>query len=108
MKKLYYSIGEVSDLTGAEAHMLRYWETKITQLRPKKNKRGKRLYTEEDISLITRLKALIVDQGYSVEGAQRAINQPEGGSDSAAELTVELKRDLAEIKQFLEQLNDQL
>lgn len=107
MKKLYYSIGEAGELSGAELHMIRYWETKIKQLKPKKDKRGKRLFTEDDIALISHLKTLIVDKGYSVDGAQKELNNRQS-EDTKPEISDELKRDLGEIRQFLVQLSEQL
>jgi hypothetical protein len=50
IRKLYYSISEVAEITGLEAHVLRYWETEFEQLRPKKNRAGNRVYTDRDIA----------------------------------------------------------
>src|SRR5690625_7634245 len=61
MKKLYYSIGEVSMLTGVEPHVLRYWETIFSDINPRKKKGGNRTYREQDNTLIIRLRALIHD-----------------------------------------------
>lgn len=107
MKKLYYTIGEVSELTGAEQHMLRYWETKIRQFKPRKNKGGNRVYTESDIEIAAKLKVLIVDKGYSVSGAQKEISaspkaKPEIPTND------KLKKDLMEIKHLLTDLKNQL
>ncbi|MEX0890410.1 MAG: MerR family transcriptional regulator, partial [Balneolaceae bacterium] len=55
MKKLYYSIGEVSEITSVEPHVLRYWETIFDELSPRKNKAGNRTYKQEDITVILKL-----------------------------------------------------
>ena len=59
IKKLYYAIGEVSDRTGLEAHVLRYWETEFEQLKPRKNRAGRRIYTVEDIAVVERIQHLL-------------------------------------------------
>ena len=69
MKKLYYSIGEVSKLTAVDPHRIRYWEEKIPQLQPVKTNRAKRLFREEDVDLILKLKELIIDKKFSTKGA---------------------------------------
>ena len=56
VKKLYYSIGEVSELTGLKAYVLRYWETEFSQLNPSKNRAGNRTYRQKDIDLILNVK----------------------------------------------------
>jgi len=62
MKKLYYSIGEVSEITEIEPHVLRYWETIFDDLKPRKNKAGNRTYKEDDITLMLRRKELIQEK----------------------------------------------
>jgi len=57
IKKLYYSISEVSKLTSVEQYILRYWETEFEQLRPQKNRAGNRIYTNKDINVILRIKS---------------------------------------------------
>ncbi len=105
MKKLYYSIGEVSDITEVEAHVLRYWETVFNQLNPKKNKAGNRVYKESDIETILKLKELIQEKKYSTEGAQQVLEQ---GGEEERELPVEVKKDLKEIRLFLNKLLEKL
>ena len=73
MKKLYYSIGEVSEITGIEPHVLRYWESVFKDLNPKKNKGGNRVYKEKDIEIIVKLKKLIKEKKYSTKGAKQVL-----------------------------------
>jgi DNA-binding transcriptional MerR regulator len=68
--KLYYSISEVSRLTGLEPYVLRYWETEFSELRPQKNRAGNRIYSNRDIKLILRIKELLREQRYTIEGAK--------------------------------------
>ncbi|WP_440999327.1 MerR family transcriptional regulator [Fodinibius sp. SL11] len=107
MKKLYYSIGEVSDITEVEAHVLRYWETVFDELNPKKNKAGNRVYKENDIETILKLKELIQEKKYSTEGAQQVLKKDEEEEESK-EIPVSVKKDLKEIRLFLNQLLEKL
>ncbi len=106
MKKLYYSIGEVSDITDVEAHVLRYWETVFDELNPKKNKAGNRVYKENDIETILKLKELIQEKKYSTEGAQQVL--AEGGEQDSEQIPVSVKKDLKEIRLFLNKLLEKL
>ncbi|MEL7834120.1 MerR family transcriptional regulator [Fodinibius sp. Rm-B-1B1-1] len=106
MKKLYYSIGEVSDITDVEAHVLRYWETVFDELNPKKNKAGNRVYKENDIETILKLKELIQEKKYSTEGAQQVL--AEGGEEDSEKIPVSVKKDLKEIRLFLNKLLEKL
>lgn len=73
--KLYYSISEVCALTGLEAHVLRYWEEEIPQLRPKKNRVGNRTYRPKDIQVVRFLKFLLHEEGYTLAGAKKKMAQ---------------------------------
>lgn len=72
-KKVYYSIGEVCDLTGLKPHVLRYWETQFEILRPTKNRAGNRVYRPKDIELILLVKNLLYQQKYTIEGANQKL-----------------------------------
>lgn len=115
MEKLYYKISEVSQLTGVEPHVLRYWESVFDELKPAKNRAGNRIYSPRDIELIMELKVLIRDKQYSTSGAQKEIDarrrKPKAKSAEAPELfpeSTELERDLREIRLLLQQLMDKL
>ncbi|MBN8707577.1 MAG: MerR family transcriptional regulator [Bacteroidetes bacterium] len=69
IRKLYYSISEVSEITGLEAYVLRFWETEFRILTPAKNRSGNRIYTERDIQVVQVIKALLREKGYSIEAA---------------------------------------
>ena len=71
IKKLYYSISEVSKITGIEQYVLRYWETEFEQLKPQKNRAGNRIYTNKDIQLILHIKNLLRERKYTIEGAKK-------------------------------------
>jgi DNA-binding transcriptional MerR regulator len=79
--KLYYSISEVSRLTGLEPYVLRYWETEFDVLHPQKNRAGNRIYSNRDIKFILRIKELLREQRYTIEGA-KVILKSERGNDA--------------------------
>ena len=74
VKKLYYSIGEVSELTKLKAYVLRYWETEFSQLKPPKNRAGNRTYRQKDIDVILNIKDLLYKKKYTIEGARSIIS----------------------------------
>ena len=74
IKKLYYSIGEVSELTGLKSYVLRYWETEFSKLSPSKNRSGNRTYRQKDIDLIMEIKSLLYDKKYTIEGARLEVS----------------------------------
>jgi DNA-binding transcriptional MerR regulator len=106
--KLYYSITEVSELTGVKPHVLRYWETEFKALRPKKNRAGNRTYRAGDIKVIQLIKVLLYEEGFTIAGAKKRLLQtkanPSGRSkkDKKAEALESLKKDLLEMKKILE------
>ncbi len=73
VKKLYYSIGEVSELTGLKAYVLRYWETEFSQLKPPKNRAGNRTYRQKDIDVIMHVKNLLYNEKYTIDGARSVL-----------------------------------
>ncbi len=69
--KLYFSIGEASRIAGVEPHVLRYWESEFSCLRPRKDESGRRNYQKKDLETILRIKDLLYRQRYSIAGAKR-------------------------------------
>ena len=74
VKKLYYAIGEVSELTKLKAYVLRYWETEFSQLRPPKNRAGNRTYRQRDIDIILKIKDLLYNQKFTIDGARKILS----------------------------------
>ena len=72
-EKLYYRIGEVEDIAGVPAYVLRYWESEFKLLRPKKNPAGQRLYRRRDLELVQRIKTLLYDERLTLEGAKKRL-----------------------------------
>ncbi|MGE5352728.1 MAG: MerR family transcriptional regulator [Acidobacteriota bacterium] len=77
IKKLYYSISEVSKITGLEQYVLRYWENEFEDLKPSKNRAGNRIYTNKDIQVILRIKKLLKEEKYTIEGAKKNLKEVE-------------------------------
>jgi DNA-binding transcriptional MerR regulator len=75
MQKLYYSISEVSKIVDEEQYILRYWEKEFTQLKPRKNRGGNRIYSERDIALLKLIKHLLRNEKLSLRGAQEQISK---------------------------------
>ncbi|MYA77793.1 MAG: MerR family transcriptional regulator [Gemmatimonadetes bacterium] len=75
MSKLYYSSSEVSTMLELEPSVLRFWEDQFSQLRIKRNRAGKRMYREKDIELIRTIKQLTRDEGYTIAGAKKKLQE---------------------------------
>jgi len=71
--RLYFRIGEVCDIVGVKPHVLRYWESEFSRIRPSKTSGGVRLYSRRDIETIHRIKFLLYDKGYTIAGAKKAL-----------------------------------
>ena len=72
--KLYFKIGEVSELLGVEAYVLRYWESEFPVLSPKKSGTGHRLYRRKDVELLLRIKHLLYEKRFTIEGARQSLH----------------------------------
>ena len=71
--KLYFRIGEVSDILGVEPYVLRYWETEFPSLSPKKARSGHRLYRRRDVELLLQIKHLLYEKRFTIEGARQTL-----------------------------------
>jgi DNA-binding transcriptional MerR regulator len=106
-EKMYRSISEVSELLDVKPHVLRYWETQFSSLRPRKNRAGNRMYRPDEIKLLYTIKELLYGRRYTIEGAKRSLSaekkapsgQLEIGYKDASRKVVldEIKSELARI-----------
>lgn len=103
-KKIYYSISEVCDQTGLEPHVLRYWETEFSQLRPKKNRAGNRAYRDKDIEIIQQIKHLLYEQQFTIPGAKKRLSEPRPEGAGEARPSVPGNGHLSEVKEELEEI----
>jgi len=72
-EKIYFKIGEVCDLLGVQAHVLRYWETEFPMLSPQKNRSGQRSYRRRDVEVALRIKELLYDEMFTIAGAKKKL-----------------------------------
>ena len=79
-EKLFFKIGEVCDITGIQAHVLRYWESEFPMLAPQKNRAGQRVYRKRDVEMALRIKELLYEDQYTIAGAKKRLtNELRGG-----------------------------
>ena len=109
--KLYRPISEVADLVGVKQHVLRYWETQFSMLRPKKNRAGNRMYRPDEVKLLLRIKELLYGRRYTIAGARRTLLDERKESTPQVEIgfgDAERKLVLHEVKSELRQLVERL
>ena len=108
--KRYFTIGEVSDLCGVKAHVLRYWEQEFTQLKPVKRRGNRRYYQHHEVLLIRRIRQLLYEDGFTISGARSRLDhlatQQEGSmQEQLLPLSInpsDLRRELHEILALLQ------
>jgi DNA-binding transcriptional MerR regulator len=110
--KLYFKIGEVSELLGVEPYVLRYWESEFPALSPKKSGTGHRLYRRKDVELLLRIKQLLYEKRFTIEGARQSMHaaarapKPRAAGRVQQQLFTddplpEIRRELVDILQLL-------
>jgi len=104
LTKLYYSIGEVSDLFGVAPSVIRYWESEFPLLKPGKNNKGERKFTQKDISVLNQIFHLVKEKGFTIEGARREMDAEKQESREKNELLAKLRT----LKTRIETLRDSL
>lgn len=102
--KLYYTIGEVSKMFNVNASLIRFWEKEFEVLQPKKNKKGNRLFTAEDVENLRIIFHLVKERGFTLQGAKAKLK--DNKSDVAG--TTEVYDSLTKIRSFLVELKEQL
>jgi DNA-binding transcriptional MerR regulator len=113
--KMYYSISEVSEMTGVKPHVLRYWETEFPSLKPKKNRAGNRNYRDKDIKAILVIRDLLYKEKFTISGARKKLQENYGNPDAilnqlqipfadphARRILVSIKKDLQALRKFVE------
>ena len=115
LKKIYYSIREVSEITGVEAHVLRFWEKEFPMLRPRRGRSGNRTYKDRDIEIVQEIRHLLWDQKFTIRGAceqlrknrkrtvEEEVTQPDlPFPDPGSNLAKELREMLVEIRELMD------
>lgn len=104
IEKLYYSIGEVAEMLNVNTSLLRYWEKEFDILKPKKNAKGDRFFTKNDIEKIKLIYHLVREKGYTLEGAKARLK----GNTAQEEQKYKLIEKLKKVRNFLVDLKDEL
>ena len=113
--KRYFTIGEVSELCGVKPHVLRYWEQEFTQLKPLKRRGNRRYYQHHEVLLIRRIRELLYEHGFTINGARNRLEEPmpsrieAGGHGATKTMTVpqpispgNIRKELKSILKMLE------
>ncbi len=109
IKRLYYSISEVSRITGLRPYVLRYWETEFSELNPAKNRAGNRTYRKSDIKTVFLIKRLLYQEKYTIEGARQKLKHFRSGKAAQMELSLsdkQCQKLLIELKKGLQECLD--
>lgn len=110
IKKLYYSIGEVSKITKLKPYVLRYWETEFKQLSPPKNRAGNRIYRQKDIEVVEKIKDLLYSSKFTTKGAIALLNSRKDTEETTdrPSINIQEKRSdiLIKVKQELKSILD--
>jgi len=107
-EKVYFKIGEVSDLVGVDAHVLRYWESEFRQVRPQRATSNQRLYRRQDVQRLLRIRQLLHEEGYTIEGARRRLSRETGATGQAGNAAespgclTDIRAELEEIRKLLD------
>ncbi len=104
IEKKYFTIGEVADDLGVATSLIRFWESEFDIIKPKKNRKGNRQFTKEDIKNVKLIFHLVKEKGYTLQGARDFIKN---GVDDASD-RIELLRSLKNVRDFLVRLRDDL
>ena len=104
IKKKYYSIGEVASMLDVNPSLIRFWETEFSQLKPRKNRKGNRIYTEKEIALLKQIYYLVKVRKYTLKGAQEKLKQ----NPKDLEYEQKTRETLLKVRSFLEELKNNL
>ncbi|PKO79593.1 MAG: MerR family transcriptional regulator [Betaproteobacteria bacterium HGW-Betaproteobacteria-13] len=100
--KRYFTIGEVSELCGVKAHVLRYWEQEFTQLKPVKRSGNRRYYQHHEVMLIRRIRHLLYDEGFTISGARNRLGEAAIHQHEETEAATRYKALIADLRHEIE------
>ena len=104
IEKLYYSIGEVAEQFNVAPSLIRFWESKFDLIRPKKNRKGNRQFTKEDIDNVRTIYHLVKEKGFTLQGAKEMLRN----DNSSVKDKIELIDSLKSVRRFLVELREKL
>ena len=101
--KRYFTNGEVSELCDVKTHVLRYWETEFTSLKPVKRRGNRRYYQRHDVLMIRQIRGLLYEQGYTISGARQRLEGEAGRVETSmsAQIVKQVRMELEEVLQLL-------
>jgi len=101
--KRYFAIGEVAELCGVKAHVLRYWEQEFPQLKPVKRRGNRRYYQRQDVIITRQIRALLYEQGFTIGGARNKLQGEEARSDvtQSQQIVRQMRIELEDILRIL-------
>lgn len=102
--KLYYSIGEVAEMFDVNASLIRFWEKEFDVLKPKKNAKGNRLFTQKDLENLRLIFHLVKERGFTLEGAKKKLREDRKSLEDNYQMIQSLER----VKSFLEEVKNNL
>jgi DNA-binding transcriptional MerR regulator len=106
-EKGYFRIGEVAEIAEVEAYVLRFWEGEFKELHPKKSRSNQRMYSQRDVGLVLRIRDLLYEEGFTIEGARRQLKLKSGGSAPVPARTrgvlKQVRKDVLELLQLVEE-----
>jgi DNA-binding transcriptional MerR regulator len=105
LTKLYYTIGEVTEMFSVNDSTLRYWESEFTKLKPKKNRKGDRRYTKKDILIIDKIYTLLKVKGFTLKGAKEELKTQIKTENQKIKIIGKLKKIRKGLKKIKEELN---
>ncbi len=99
----YFKIGEVSSIAGVESYVLRFWETEFKTIRPKRTETGQRLYRRSDVELILKIKDLLHEKKFTIQGAKQHLKSKteESQTTPPADILKDIRKELQEIRELL-------
>ena len=104
IKKLYYSIGEVAEIFDVNTSLIRFWEKEFDIIKPKKNAKGNRMFTEDDVNNFFIIYHLVKERGFTLQGAKEKLKNNKEDTINQIEIVKSLK----EVKSFLLELKEQI
>jgi len=105
--KFYFRIGEVSDIVDVPPYVLRFWETEFRQIKPKRTRAGQRMYRKQDVLLVLRIKHLLYERKFTIEGARQHLKRKAGSpkgkpTAKAAPAISEIREELIRIRRMID------
>jgi len=104
IEKLFYKIGEVADMFAVKVSLIRFWEKEFEILKPKKNKKGNRMFTKKDVDNLTIIYHLVKERGFTLGGAKQKLKENKGDTID----NIEIVKHLKDIRGFLVRLKEEL